>query len=229
MTQIILFYIFALLIVFTALRVITSPNPVHAALWLVLTFWLSACEWILMQAEFVAIVLALVYIGAVMVLFLFVVMMLNIDVEELKRGFWKNFPLALTIGAVMAVSLVMVLVSKETNLAALGYLPKADPNVNPVRAIGEHLYTDYLLAFEIAAVLLVLGMVSAISLVHRHKDNPKYIQPKDQVKVDRFERTYVVNMPSETEKPEPEAAEGEAGEGGADKAADGTNQAKGDK
>lgn len=206
----ILFYIFAALVLFGAVKTVTAKNPVHAALYLVLTFCMSALLWMLMQAEFLGIVLVVVYVGAVMVLFLFVVMMLNIDIEEMRAGFWRNAPVAFIVGVLMAVALILVLVSPETNLAAFGAMKDVPADYSNVRVLGVQIYTTYLLPFELAAVLLVLGMVAAIALVHRKTRNPRYINPGEQVKVDaRKGRVRLVSMPAEVQQPQeqPEAVE----------------------
>lgn len=206
----ILFYIFAALVLFGAVKTVTAKNPVHAALYLVLTFCMSALLWMLMQAEFLGIVLVVVYVGAVMVLFLFVVMMLNIDIEEMRAGFWRNAPVAFIVGVLMAVALILVLVSPETNLAAFGAMKDVPADYSNVRVLGVQIYTTYLLPFELAAVLLVLGMVAAIALVHRKTRNPRYINPGEQVKVDaRKGRVRLVSMPAEVQQlqEQPEAVE----------------------
>ena len=208
MLQITLFYIFAAIILFSGLKVVTAKHPVHAALWLVLTFWTSACTWVLMQAEFLGIVLVSVYVGAVMVLFLFVVMMLNVDIEAMRAGFWRHLPVSLVVGLLMAVVLILVLVSPETKLSAIGELPAKPADYSSVKALGQVLYTDYLLPFELAAVLLVLGMVAAIALVQRHTIRPKYIAPADQIAVNPKDRMRLVKMQAVVEKePEPVAEE----------------------
>ena len=210
MLQVILFYTFAAIILFSGLKVVTAKHPVHAALWLVLTFWTSACTWVLMQAEFLGIVLVLVYVGAVMVLFLFVVMMLNVDIEAMRAGFWRHLPVSLAVGLLMAVVLILVLVSPQTNLAAFGQLQELPADYSSVKALGQVLYTDYLLAFELAAVLLVLGMVAAIALVQRQTVKPKYIAPADQIAVNPKDRMSLVKMQAVVEKePEPVAEEQE--------------------
>ncbi|MBR5676132.1 MAG: NADH-quinone oxidoreductase subunit J [Neisseriaceae bacterium] len=210
MLQVILFYTFAAIILFSGLKVVTAKHPVHAALWLVLTFWTSACTWVLMQAEFLGIVLVLVYVGAVMVLFLFVVMMLNVDIEAMRAGFWRHLPVSLAVGLLMAVVLILVLVSPQTNLAAFGQLQELPADYSSVKALGQVLYTDYLLAFELAAVLLVLGMVAAIALVQRQTVKPKYIAPADQIAVNPKDRMRLVKMQAVVEKePEPVAEEQE--------------------
>ena len=210
MLQVILFYLFAAIILFSGLKVVTAKHPVHAALWLVLTFWTSACTWVLMQAEFLGIVLVLVYVGAVMVLFLFVVMLLNVDIEAMRAGFWRHLPVSLVVGLLMAVVLILVLISPQTNLAAFGQLQELPADYSSVKALGQVLYTDYLLAFELAAVLLVLGMVAAIALVQRQTIKPKYIAPADQIAVNPKDRMRLVKMQAVVEKePEPVAEEQE--------------------
>lgn len=210
MLQVILFYTFAAIILFSGLKVVTAKHPVHAALWLVLTFWTSACTWVLMQAEFLGIVLVLVYVGAVMVLFLFVVMMLNVDIEAMRAGFWRHLPVSLVVGLLMAVVLILVLISPQTNLASFGQLQELPADYSSVRALGQVLYTDYLLAFELAAVLLVLGMVAAIALVQRQTVKPKYIAPAEQIAVNPKDRMRLVKMQAVVEKePEPVAEEQE--------------------
>ncbi|MBQ5428823.1 MAG: NADH-quinone oxidoreductase subunit J, partial [Neisseriaceae bacterium] len=200
MLQVILFYTFAAIILFSGLKVVTAKHPVHAALWLVLTFWTSACTWVLMQAEFLGIVLVLVYVGAVMVLFLFVVMMLNVDIEAMRAGFWRHLPVSLVVGLLMAVVLILVLISPQTNLASFGQLQELPADYSSVRALGQVLYTDYLLAFELAAVLLVLGMVAAIALVQRQTVKPKYIAPAEQIAVNPRDRMRLVKMQAVVEK-----------------------------
>ena len=197
MFQTILFYVFAAIVLFGAVQTVTAKSPVHAALYLVLTFCTSA----------LGIVLVLVYVGAVMVLFLFVVMMLNIDVEEMRAGFWKNLPVSGTVGVLMAVVLILALIDPKTNLAAFGVMADVPADYSNVRALGREIYTTYLLPFELAAVLLVLGMVAAIALTHRGNKNPRYIDPAEQVKVQAKDRFRMVKIQPEVEVVE--AAEGE--------------------
>lgn len=214
--SLIMFYILAAIILFGAVKTVTAKNPVHASLYLVLTFCMSAMMWMLMQAEFLGITLVVVYVGAVMVLFLFVVMMLNIDIEEMRAGFWRNAPVAFTVGVLMAVALILILVAPDTNLAAFGPMKDIPADYSNVRDLGSQIYTTYLLPFELAAVLLVLGMVAAIALVHRKTVNPKYINPADQVKVNAKEgRMRMVKMEAVVHKPaQPEAdSDGPAEEG----------------
>ena len=214
--SLIMFYILAAIILFGAVKTVTAKNPVHASLYLVLTFCMSAMMWMLMQAEFLGITLVVVYVGAVMVLFLFVVMMLNIDIEEMRAGFWRNAPVAFTVGVLMAVALIMILIAPDTNLAAFGPMKDIPADYSNVRDLGSQIYTTYLLPFELAAVLLVLGMVAAIALVHRKTVNPKYINPGDQVKVNAKEgRMRMVKMEAVVQQPsQPEnVSDGQAEEG----------------
>ena len=214
--SLIMFYVLAAVILFGAVKTVTAKNPVHASLYLVLTFCMSAMMWMLMQAEFLGITLVVVYVGAVMVLFLFVVMMLNIDIEEMRAGFWRNAPAAFTVGVLMAVVLIMILAAPDTNLAAFGPMKDIPADYSNVRDLGSQIYTTYLLPFELAAVLLVLGMVAAIALVHRKTVNPKYINPADQVKVNAKEgRMRMVKMEAVVQQPlQPESdSDGQTEEG----------------
>ena len=214
--QLILFYVFATVILAGALGTVMAKNPVHAALFLVLTFCASAMMWLLMQAEFLGIVLVVVYVGAVMVLFLFVVMMLDIDVEAMRAGFWRHAPLAGLVGVVTGALVILILVNPQTNLASFGAMKDIPADYSNVRDLGSQIYTTYLLPFELAAVLLVLGMVAAIALVHRKTYNPRYINPADQVKVSANEGRYrMVKMQAEVQAPESaDAAEGQKEEEG---------------
>ncbi|MCP2041309.1 NADH-quinone oxidoreductase subunit J [Neisseria sp. HSC-16F19] len=208
MTQIVLFYVFAAVILASALATVLVKNPVHAALSLVLTFCASAMMWLLMQAEFLGITLVVVYVGAVMVLFLFVVMMLDIDIESMRAGFWRMAPVAGLVGVVTAALVILVLLHPQTNLASFGNMKAIPADYSNVRDLGRQIYTTYLLPFELAAVLLVLGMVAAIALVHRKNTNPKYIDPAEQVKVRPQDRVRLVKMAAEV----PAAAASDAAE-----------------
>ena len=201
--SLVLFYMFAAIILYGALQTVTAKNPVHATLHLVLTFCVSAMMWLLMQAEFLGITLVVVYVGAVMVLFLFVVMMLNIDAEEMRKGFWRHAPAALTVGVLMAAVLIAVLIAPDTALNQFGLMKDIPADYSNVRDLGKQLYTTYVWQFELAAVLLVLGMVAAIALVHRKSTNPKRIDPADQVKVNAAEgRMRMVKMESAVQVPQ---------------------------
>jgi NADH-quinone oxidoreductase subunit J len=197
----VLFYLFAALLLLSALRVITARNPVHAALSLVLAFFTGAVLWMLIEAEFLAITLVLVYVGAVMVLFLFVVMMLDINFEVLRQGFWQYFPVAGLVAAIMAAEMVLVLVARDNGLGqfmAVTPLPEGMSNVNQ---LGVLIYTQYLLPFELAAVLLLVAIIAAISLTLRRRKQTKYINPADQIAVKREDRVRVVQMQAEVEPP----------------------------
>ena len=201
--QLILFYLFAAIILYGALQTVLAKNPVHATLHLVLTFCVSAMMWLLMQAEFLGITLVVVYVGAVMVLFLFVVMMLNIDIEEMRKGFWRHAPAAMGVGVLMAVALIAVLVAPDTALNQFGLMKDIPADYSNVRDLGIQLYTTYVWQFELAAVLLVLGMVAAIALVHRKTNNPKRQNPAEQVKVNAAEgRMRLVKMESVVQVPQ---------------------------
>jgi len=197
----ILFYVFAVFLVTSAVGVITARNPVHCALFLVLAFFHSAVIWLLMEAEFLAIVLLLVYVGAVMVLFLFVVMMLDINVAKLREGFTRYAPLGILVAALVVVEIGSVVWVKSLG----GASPEATASVavegySNTQALGELLYTKYLYPFELAAVLLLVAIVAAISLTMRHRTGLKAQDVGAQVSVRAKDRVRVVKMPSETEQ-----------------------------
>ena len=191
------FYLFAALLLFAAFRVITSRNPVHAVLFLVLAFFQAAAIWILLRAEFLAITLVLVYVGAVMVLFLFVVMMLDINLDSLRQGFWKHFPLAGSIGALIALEMAAVLLggfrtTEDPKLAA--QLGQAAAQVSNTKELGKVLYTQYLYPLEVAAVILLVAIIAAIALTLRQRKDSKYTDPSAQVRVRAADRMRVVKM-----------------------------------
>jgi NADH-quinone oxidoreductase subunit J len=190
-----LFYAFAAILLFASVRVITSRNPVHAALFLVLAFFTASALWLLLQAEFLAIVLVLVYVGAVMVLFLFVVMMLDIDIEELRKGFLNYLPLGILVGGLMVFEMATVLWSK-------GLIEKAAPvaraaDYSNTKELGRLIYTDYVYPFELASVILLVAIVAAIALTMRKRKNTKSQDPSEQVRVKRNDRVRMVNMATE--------------------------------
>ena len=193
----IVFYVFSAILLISALRVITARNPVHAALFLVLAFFTAAAIWMLLRAEFLAIVLVLVYVGAVMVLFLFVVMMLDINLDRLREGFWSYLPLGATVGVLMVVEMVMVLSGKY--FGAENMPNPADPGAaySNTKALGRILYTDYVYPFELAAVILLVAIVAAIALTLRRREGTKRQDPSRQVAVKRADRVRLVSMPSE--------------------------------
>ena len=195
--QDIVFYFFAAILVVSALGVITARNPVHSALLLVLAFFTAAGLWLLLQAEFLAITLVLVYVGAVMVLFLFVVMMLDINLDILREGFWKWFPFGLVIGVLMAAEMGLVLVDRQFNA---GNMPVPSPQpagYSNTKELGRLIYTEYIYAFELAAVILLVAIVAAIALTLRRRTGGKSMNPADQVIVKRADRIRMVSMPSE--------------------------------
>jgi NADH-quinone oxidoreductase subunit J len=191
------FYFLSAILLLASLRVITARNPVHAALALVLAFFTAAGLWLLLEAEFLAITLVLVYIGAVMVLFLFVVMMLDINLEEIRRGFWSYLPAGILVGGLMIVEMIMVFAGRDFGLAE----PAAHAaDYSNTKELGRILYTEYVYPFELAAVLLLVAMIAAITLTHRKRGDTRQMNPADQVKVKRADRIRMVNL--KPQKPE---------------------------
>ena len=193
--ELLIFYVFSAITLVAALRVITARNPVHAALFLVLAFFSSAAIWMLLRAEFLAITLVLVYVGAVMVLFLFVVMMLDINIEKVRAGFWANLPLALVVGGFIAVEMILVVSHAWRRSSGL-----VDPGqgYSNTRELGRVLYTDYVYPFELAAVVLLVAIVAAIALTMRsRRKDSKFQDPSQQVRVKRADRVRLISMPSE--------------------------------
>ena len=193
------FYALAIILLFAGLRVITSRNPVHAALFLVLAFFTAAGIWLLLEAEFLAIALVLVYVGAVMVLFLFVVMMLDINLDKLREGFWDYLPMAGFIGVLMAAEMVMILGTKHFGLSRVSTPSAHAADYSNTAELGRQLYTDYLMPFELAAVVLLVAIVAAIALTLRDRKDSKFINPADQVRVKRADRIRMVSMPADVE------------------------------
>ena len=199
------FYLFAGVLLFSAFRVVTARNPVHAVLYLMLAFSQASGLWFMLGAEFLAITLVLVYLGAVMVLFLFVVMMLDINMDTLRAGFWKNFPLAATLGAVVAFEMAAVLMSgfRLATPAAVDAAVQA----NNAKALGVLLYTDYLMPIQIAAAILLVAMVAAIALTLRQRKDSKFQDPSQQVRVKARDRVEIVKMDPVRPAPAPVATE----------------------
>ncbi len=194
-----LFYVFAAVLLFAAFRVITARNPVHAALYLVLAFFQAAAIWILLKAEFLAITLVLVYVGAVMVLFLFVVMMLDINLDSVRKGFWKHFPLAASVGALIALQMAAVLMggfrlSEEPKASVLA--GQAATQYSNTKELGKMLYSEYLYPLEIAAVILLVAIIAAIALTLRERKDSKSQNPSEQVRVKSKDRVSLVKMKS---------------------------------
>lgn len=192
------FYFFSLVLVGSAVMVVTVRNPVKAALYLVLSFFSAACLWITLEAEFLAITLVLVYVGAVMVLFLFVVMMLDIDLVKMREGFTRYLPLGALVAFLMVAELAFVLGSGSFSLDRVPRPPARDADYSNTRELGNLLYTDHVYAFEIAAVILLVAIIAAISLTLRRRPDSKYQPPGKQVKVTKRDRLRVVSMPAET-------------------------------
>ncbi|MEY4014523.1 MAG: hypothetical protein RLZZ290_1387 [Pseudomonadota bacterium] len=189
-----LFYAFAAILLFAALRVITCRNPVHAAMFLVLAFFSAAGLWILLTAEFLAITLVLVYVGAVMVLFLFVVMMIDFDLDRLRQGFWNHLKVAVPVGALILFEMAAVLIR---SFQVSEPKPMAKPELSNTEALGMVLYTDYVYAFIIAAVILLVAMVAAIALTLRGRKDSRHQNPGQQVQVRKQDRLRMVSFPKE--------------------------------
>ena len=193
----ILFYVFATVLVGAALAVVLSRNPVHAALSLVLAFFTSAALWLLLQAEFLGIVLVLVYVGAVMVLFLFVVMMLDINVAQMREGFTRYAPLGVIVAAIMVAEITYVVWVRHLGIDLSVWAPSMPANFSNTKALGAVLYTDYLLPFQLAAVVLLVAIVAAISLTMRQRAGYKQQDISAQVAVRRQDRVRVMKVDSE--------------------------------
>ena len=187
------FYLFAAGLLFAAFRVITARNPVHAVLYLMMAFSQAAGLWLMLKAEFLGITLVLVYLGAVMVLFLFVVMMLDIRFQGDRWGFWQNFPLALVLGALVAAEIAAVTWVGFPGIAAGEAIAPVE-GVSNTKALGLLLYTEYLYPIQVAAVILLVAMITAIALTLRHRKDSKAINPGDQVRVRAADRLVVVPM-----------------------------------
>ena len=221
-----LFYVFSAVMLFASFRVITARNPVHAALYLVLAFFQASGIWMLLQAEFLSITLVLVYVGAVMVLFLFVVMMLDINIDTIRQGFWTHFPLAATVGAVIALELAAVLLGgfrisvphqplaevlvapaavSAASAADVGHLVVAQ--VSNTKALGILLYTEYLYPVQVAALILLVALIAAIALTLRTRKDSKFQNAGDQVRVKARDRVTLVKM--DAVKPAPPAPDAE--------------------
>ena len=192
------FYFFSAILVFAGLRVITARNPVHAALFLVLSFFTSAAIWIQLQAEFLGIALVLVYVGAVMVLFLFVVMMLDINLARLREGFWNYLPVGGLVAILLIAEMAIVIIGggyfSSTAAPAPPPLPAGYSNT---KELGRLLYTEYVYPFEIAAVVLLVAIVAAIALTLRHRKQTRYLDPAKQIAVRPRDRVRVLSMPVE--------------------------------
>ena len=203
-----LFYVFSAVLLFAAFRVITARSTVHAALYLVLSFFSASCIWMLLRAEFLAIALVLVYVGAVMVLFLFVVMMLDINTDRLREGFWRSLPLAGFVGALIALEMALVLMR--------GFQVQAPAAAGKVAAVGNtkllgiEIYTDYLYPLQLAAVLLLVAIIAAIALTLRGRKDSRHQDASEQVKAKKADRMRIVKVAPTIEAPSVPKQEGGA-------------------
>jgi len=204
----ILFYVFSGILLVSSFRVITARSTVHAALFLILSFFTASCIWMLLKAEFLAIALVLVYVGAVMVLFLFVVMMLDINTDTLREGFWKHFPVALLVGVVIVLEMALVLMPGFDVRSA----PAPDAallKLGNTKLLGVEIYTKYLYPLQIAAVVLLVAIIAAIALTLRRRKDSKYVDPSQQVRAKKAGRVRIIKMPPTVElPPQPAAATG---------------------
>jgi NADH-quinone oxidoreductase subunit J len=206
-----LFYVFSAVLLLASFRVITARSTVHAALFLVLAFFSASCIWMLLKAEFLAITLVLVYVGAVMVLFLFVVMMLDINTDAFREGFYKHLPMAGLVGALIAVEMALVLM-RGFNLPA-PQVPAKLAEVGNTKLLGIEIYTEYLYPLQIAAVLLLVAIISAIALTLRERKDSRHMDPGEQVRAKKADRVRLVKMAPTVETPSAPPAAGNA-EGG---------------
>jgi NADH-quinone oxidoreductase subunit J len=193
------FYFLATILVVAALRVITARNPVHAAMFLVLSFFTAGGIWLLLNAEFLAITLILVYVGAVMVLFLFVVMMLDINLERLREGFWGNLLPGLIVGGLMLAEMLAVVGAKYFGPSVVPTPPAAAAGYSNTKELGRLIYTEYVYPFELAAVILLVAIIAAIALTMRRRKDTKYQDAASQIAVKRRDRVRLVSMPAEKE------------------------------
>ena len=204
-----LFYLFSAVLLGASFRVITARSAVHSALFLVLAFFSASCVWILLRAEFLAISLVLVYVGAVMVLFLFVVMMLDVNVDALRVGFWKHFPVAAIVGVIIALEMALVLIPGFDLRSA----PVPDARaieLGNTKLLGIQIYTRYLYPLQIAAVLLLVAIIAAIALTLRARKDSRHMDPSEQVRAKKADRVRIVKMPATIEAPSVPKQEGQA-------------------
>jgi len=189
-----LFYFFSAILLFAAFRVVTARNPVHAVLFLVLTFFQASLIWMLLKAEFLSLSLILVYVGAVMVLFLFVVMMLDINLESVRQGFWKHFPIAAVVGVFIIFEMSAVLMGGFRVTDDPAIVNNVTAGASNTRELGKLLYTYYIYPLEVAAAILMVGMIAAIALTLRERKDSKAVKPDDQVRVKAKDRLVVLKV-----------------------------------
>lgn len=195
------FYLFSAILVLSGLRVVTARNPVHAVLYLVLSFFTAGMIWMLLQAEFLAIAIVLIYIGAVMVLFLFVVMMLDINIDKLRQGFWRYLPVGLVVAGIMVAEMAMVLNGPYFQLKAMPAPQVVDPAYSNTQDLARVIFTDYAYPFELASLVLLVGMLAAVVLTLRKREGTKHIDPSRQVVVTAKDRLVIHSIPAEKEDP----------------------------
>jgi NADH-quinone oxidoreductase subunit J len=197
-----LFYAFSAVLLGAGFGVITARSTVHAALYLVLAFFSAACVWMLLRAEFLAIALVLVYVGAVMVLFLFVVMMLDINTDVFRQNFWRHFPLAGIIGALIALEMTLIL-RGGFDLGTPRPMAADVAAIPNTKLLGIEIYTDYLYPLQLAAVLLLVAIIAAIALTLRERKDSKHTNPSQQVRAKKADRVRIVKMAPDIEPPPP--------------------------
>jgi NADH-quinone oxidoreductase subunit J len=201
-----LFYVFSGVLLAASFGVITARSTVHAALYLVLSFFSAACVWMLLKAEFLAISLVLVYVGAVMVLFLFVVMMLDINSDSFRHNFWRHFPLAGLVGALIALEMMLVL-RGGFDVAAPKPMAAEAVALGNTKMLGIEIYSDYLYPLQLAAVLLLIAIIAAIALTLRGRKDSRHLDASQQVRAKPAERMRVIKMAAEVEAPAQAPAE----------------------
>ena len=197
--QSVVFYFFSAVMVLASLRVITARNPVHAALFLVLAFFSAGGIWMLLRAEFLAIALVMVYVGAVMVLFLFVVMMLDINLERIRQGFWSYLPIGAVVGLLMVAEMAIVVGGRYFGLEGMPTPAEPETGYSNTKELGRLLYTEYVYPFELASIVLLVAMIAAVALTLRKRTGVKKIDPAAQVAVNRDDRVRIVSMRAEKE------------------------------
>jgi NADH-quinone oxidoreductase subunit J len=202
-----LFYVFSAIMLLAAFRVITARNPIHAVLFLVLTFFQASMIWMLLKAEFLSITLVLVYVGAVMVLFLFVVMMMDVNMENLRDGFWRHFPFAAIVGVVIALEMSAVLMGGFRVVDEPGAVLPVAAGASNTKDLGKLLYTQYLYPLEVAAAILLVAMIAAIALTLRARKDSRFISVSDQVRVKARDRLSVVKYAATQAAPPVPAAD----------------------
>ncbi|MBL8341420.1 MAG: NADH-quinone oxidoreductase subunit J [Rubrivivax sp.] len=207
-----LFYVFSAVLLLAAFRVITAKSTVHAALFLVLAFFSASCVWMLLKAEFLAITLVLVYVGAVMVLFLFVVMMLDLNTDGLREGFWRHLPMAGLVGAVIALEMALVLM-RGFRVDKAPVPSAKEVEMGNTKLLGIEIYTDYLYPLQIAAVLLLVAIIAAIALTLRARKDSRHLDPSVQVRARKADRIRIIKLPPTIEQPSAPPAAAAGGEG----------------